>query len=47
MRPVEYILTLVCLWLMACEHKELCLDHSTHTERVEYHLALSYDNEGV
>ena len=40
-----YLLTFICLMLMACEHKELCLDHEKHTERVEYHLALSYDIE--
>lgn len=36
---------LCCMALMACEHKELCLDHQPHTPRVEYLLALSYDIE--
>jgi len=45
MKPVVCVWMLACLLFMACEHKELCLDHQPHTERVEYHLALIYDIE--
>lgn len=37
---------LAMMFLLAgCEHKDLCYDHETHTERVEYLLSLSYDIE--
>lgn len=45
MKSLSYILMLMWLMLTACEHKDLCLDHENHTERVEYHMALSYDIE--
>lgn len=31
----------VCL--LSCEHQELCYDHESHAERVEYKLDLSFD----
>lgn len=45
MKRWGYMLAFVWLMLTACEHKELCYNHEDHTERVEYHLALSYDIE--
>lgn len=45
MKSLGYILMLMWFMLAACQHKELCVDHETHTERVEYHLALAYDIE--
>lgn len=45
MNRIINILILICLFLTACEHKELCLDHSSHTNRIEYLFSLSYDIE--
>ena len=41
----------LCGWLMmlmmavSCNHKELCYDHDSHSERVEYKLELDFDCE--
>ena len=38
-------LLLMMLLVVSCNHKELCLDHEPHSERVEYKLELDFDCE--
>lgn len=38
-------LLLMMLLAVSCNHKELCLDHEPHSERVEYKLELDFDCE--